>query len=219
MPIAPTTQTRQLARRGRGRRIAERRIVLVRLHHRTRRGEMAADARGGVLGRHHHPPRAREQLRGAPAQRRDGDVLVDQVAGIGDAGLALRDRGLAAIALRRANQRDAAAQPGIVMHMHVVWHAETAEQFEHRRMMTDQVVQFDGARALAREQAQQVRQFVRHGVAQVGEGIRGAVADRDAACAIAASGTDAVRWRGTRLRGAARPRPRSGAPRRRRTHG
>ena len=32
----------------------------------------------------------------------------------------------AAIALRRADQRDAAAQPGIVVHMHVVRHAEAA---------------------------------------------------------------------------------------------
>ena len=67
---------------------------------------MAADTRGGILGWHHHAPRAREQPRGAPAQRGDGDVLLDQVAGIGDARLALRDRGLAAVALRRANQRD-----------------------------------------------------------------------------------------------------------------
>ena len=61
---------------------------------------MAADTRGGILGWHHHTPRAREQLRGAPAQRGDGDVLLDQVAGIGDARLALRDRGFAAVALR-----------------------------------------------------------------------------------------------------------------------
>ena len=74
------------------------------------------------------------------------------------------------------------------MHMYVVRHVETAEQIDHRRMMTDKVVQFDDARALTPEQAQQLRQFVRHDVAQVGEGIRGAVADRDASCAIRRAG-------------------------------
>ena len=70
------------------------------------------------------------------------------------------------------------------MHMHVVRHAEAADQIKHRWMVADQMVQFDDARAIARKQARQGRQFVRNDVAQVGKAIRGAVADRDTARAI-----------------------------------
>ena len=171
-------------RRGCRRRIAKGCIVLVRLHPRTRRREMPTDAIGRIPGWHHDAPCSREQPRRAPAQRGDADVLVDQIAGGGDAPLALRHLGFAAIAPLRADQRDAGAQPGIVMHMHVVRHAEAADQIKHRWMVADQMVQFDDARAIARKQARQGRQFVRNDVAQVGKAIRGAVADRDTARAI-----------------------------------
>ena len=153
MPIAPTTQTRHgltAEVRTAGRQIA--RIVLVRRHRRARAGEMSANAGGGVLGRRDDASRAGEQPRGPPAQRRDRDVLVDQVAGIGDARLAARDVGFAAIAVLRADQSDAAAQPGVVMHMHVVRHAEAGDQVEDRRMVADHMVQLD-LRAAARAPA------------------------------------------------------------------
>ena len=77
--------------------------------------------------------------------------------------------GLAAVALRRADQCDAAAQPGVVMHMQVVRHAETGKQLAARPGggRPDGAARWrPDARAASRRRS--CRQLARHREAQIG---------------------------------------------------
>ncbi len=69
------------------------------------------------------------------------------------------------------------------MHMHVVRNAKSADQIKHPRVVTEQMVQFDGMGPLTPEQAQQVRQFCRQDITQVRKRASGAVADLYTSCA------------------------------------
>ena len=172
----------------------------MRLYRRTHGREMPTDASGGVFGWSDHAARAGHQPRRPPAQRRDRDVLVDQVAGIGDARFALRDVRLATIALRR---RRPARRGRIARHSRA--HAGsygTPKARDQPRAPRDDDRPDGAARsrvaARARAGAAAAPQFARHGETQVGIIVRGAVADSDASCRRPARARAAARSRGIR---------------------
>jgi hypothetical protein len=110
---------------------------------------VAPNPGSGIRRWHDHPPGADKDSGGAPAQRGHRNVLPDQIAGGGHAGLATRDLGFAAIMPLRPDKRDPTAQPGIIMHMDVIGHAETRDEVEDGCIVAKQMMHFNGGGAFA----------------------------------------------------------------------
>ena len=140
-------------------RSGDRRIILVRRHRRTSCRKVPAYASSSVLGRHDHLSRAGQQPCGPCTQVRDGDVFVDQAARIGNACLAAHHVRFAAVAVFRPDKGDAAAQPGVIVHMQIVRHTKPGDEVQDRLMVPDHMMEFDLMRALARQQTERCRQL------------------------------------------------------------
>ena len=123
---------------------------------------------GSVRGRCQHAPRAGEKPRRAFAQTSHGNPIAEQAAGVGHAGLAAWQVGFAAITLVGAHQGDARAEPGIIVHVHVVRQPKALDQRQYGGVVADQMVYLCRGRPVGLEQPQQVRQLVRQGIAQIG---------------------------------------------------
>ena len=99
-------------------------VVLMRHHDGAKPGKCrrmrAAASSDGATTR----SRVGQEAGGPLAQRRGADSLLVQRTMVGDTGLAARQRRFAAIASLAADQRNARAEPGVVMHVHAVRHAQ-----------------------------------------------------------------------------------------------
>lgn len=93
---------------------------------------MPSHSHAGIVRQCHDGAGTGEKRGGAASQGCNGDVLIQEVPPIGDAGFAVRQVGFAAMPVMGADQCYAGAEPCVVMDMHVVWDTKASDQIMYR---------------------------------------------------------------------------------------